>query len=98
MFTFQSTYRTLDLNFGKKVLRFNNFVLMTSDADVADFLRRHAERNPNDVWELVAPEAPKEEPTPEPDDTGKPVRRGRPPKGVKTFRGTRSSEVMEQTE
>lgn len=52
MFIFQSRYRSHDLNFGKKTLTFTNFVLKTEDKKTADYLRKVAEANPHDVWEL----------------------------------------------
>ena len=93
MHTFQSTYRSLDLNFGKKVLQFHNFVLRTSDDGVVEFLRRHAERNPTDIWELEIPT--KEEALEAIEPKTGPKRRGRPPKSAKVIRGSRTSEVTE---
>lgn len=52
MSTFQSTYRSLDLNFGKKVIEFRNYTFSTSDVAIEEFLRRHSAANPSDVWEL----------------------------------------------
>jgi hypothetical protein len=85
MFVFQSTYRSFDLQIDGGVIQFTNYQYTTPSESVAEKIRKHLN---NSVWELVA-DLPKEEETPI-------VKSGKPTnKGVRTFRGARTSEVME---